>query len=125
MKRTKNNIWTNILLFGLLVVKLSCYLRLLYPISFCVIRYSSIAVNFDSYLTNLGYPSLDSNGNNVGYNIIAIDGYKTTTTVDSLPVDVSPLGTWVNVYQRILGNVNNAYGRNSADVQKNITSMFH
>jgi hypothetical protein len=68
---------------------------------------------------------LDSNGNNIGYNVIAIDGYKTTTTIDSLSVDVSPLGTWVNVYQRILGNVNNSYGRNSADVQKNITEMFH
>jgi hypothetical protein len=31
-------------------------------------------------MKNIGYPDLDEKGNNIGYNIISLDGYKTSST---------------------------------------------
>ena len=100
-------------------------LRVLYPIAFAVVRHSSINVNLSSYIKNIGYPKVDSYANNVGYNIIALDGFKTSTSLSSLDLDLTPLGTWTNLYPRIIGNTRNIYGKNSADIQNYIINKFH
>lgn len=36
------------------------------------------------YMNNIGFPSTDENGYNIGYNIIALDGYKAGMTISSV-----------------------------------------
>jgi hypothetical protein len=99
--------------------------RLLYPVAFAVVRHSSINVDLATYMNNIGDPKVDSNAYNIGYNLIALDGFKTSTSFSSLDMDVSPLGTWANLYSRIMGNTRNIYGKNSADIQNYIAKKFH
>jgi len=65
-------------------------------------------------MNKIGLPSIDLKGDNIGYNMIALDGFKTTTTFSTMGNDLSPLGTWVNIYSRILGNSRNIYGKSSS-----------
>lgn len=45
-------------------------------------------------------------------------------TISTVANDLSPLGTWVNVYSRILGNSRNLYGKTSSDAQLYIKNEF-
>lgn len=46
-------------------------------------------------------------------------------TFSSSTNDLSPLGTWINIYSRILGNAKNLYGKTNSDVQAFIATEFH
>lgn len=45
-------------------------------------------------------------------------------TISSVTNDLSPLGTWVNIYSRILGNSKNLFGKTNTDVQLYIKNEF-
>lgn len=68
----------------LLLTQISSKANILYPVAFTVVRYSSISGNLSQYMQNIGYPNIDENGNNIGYNIISLDGYKTGMTFSSI-----------------------------------------
>lgn len=75
-------------------------------------------------MQNIGYPSTDENGFNIGYNMVSLDGYKTGMTFSSINSELSPLATWVNVYSRIMGNAKNLYGKSSSEIQAYIIGEF-
>jgi chitinase len=76
-------------------------------------------------MKNIGLPSLNENGHNVGYNIICLDGFKTETTSTSLSAELSPLGTWVNIYSRVMANTKNLIGSSSSDIQRHVVQKFN
>lgn len=76
-------------------------------------------------MKNIGYPDLDEKGNNIGYNIISLDGYKTSSTSIQINNDLSPFSTWVNIYSRVMGNAKNRFGKNSNDIQQYIKREFN
>jgi hypothetical protein len=98
---------------------------LLYPISFTVIRQTSNSLNLTAYINAISGPTLDSNGLNIGYNLVSIDGFTSSTTLSTLSTDLSPLGTWANVFTRIVGSVRNLHGNNNSQIQKYILNQFH
>lgn len=84
---TKNALFIqkNLTIILLILLKLVISkVDIIYPISFAVVRHSSISVNLTMYMNNIGFPSTDENGYNIGYNIIALDGYKAGMTISSV-----------------------------------------
>lgn len=87
---------------------------LLYPISFTVIRQTSNSLNLTDYIKSISGPQVDANGLNNGYNMVSIGGFISSTTNNKLFSDLSPLGTWANIYTRIIGSVRNINGSSSS-----------
>lgn len=69
-----------------------------------------MSLNLTSYISAISGPTIDANGLNIGYNMVSIDGFTSTTTNLTLTNDLTPLGTWANVYNRILGSTRNVNG---------------
>lgn len=122
-----NQVGTNfnpkvILLLSLtsIFVSLSASPILLYPIAFTVIRQTSNSLNLTAYINSISGPTIDANGLNIGYNMVSIAGFTSSTTNLKLSTDLSPLGTWANVFSRIVGSVRNINGSTNSQIQQHI-----
>lgn len=100
-----------------LLVNLKGSSILLYPISFTVIRQTPVSSNLSAYINRISAPSVDANGLNTGYNMVSIGGFTSSTTNLTLSNDLSPLGTWANVFTRVVGSVRNNYGSTNSQIQ--------
>lgn len=97
----------------------------LHPISFTIVRNIYPPLNADSFLTKTGCCPLDSNNNNIGYNLISLDGFSSTTTLANLQNKPNPLSFWANAYQSIVGNKLTNAGNNTASIQKYLLDAYH
>ena len=91
-----------------------------FPVSFTVVRNISPPIGIDSFLTKTGCCQSDSYGNSVGYSIMSLDGFKSTSYLSALNSQVSPLSVWMNAFSQISASNPGKGGSSTAEVQKYI-----
>lgn len=91
-----------------------------FPVSLTVVRNISPPIDIDSFLTKTGCCQSDSYGNSVGYNIMSLDGFKSTSYISALNSQVSPLSVWMNAFSQISAANPGKGGSSTVEVQKYI-----
>lgn len=96
----------------------------LFPVSFTVVRNIPMPLNIDSFYTKTGCCKNDSNGNSASYNVVSLDGFKSTSTISSLQQNTSPLGIWLNAFSLIVGLKPGRGGNTTSTIQSYILDNY-
>lgn len=82
-------------------------------------------LSIDAFYNKTGCCKNDTNANSASYNIVSLDGYKSTSTLSTLQQSVSPLGIWLNAYSSIAGLKAGRGGNTTATIQSYILDNYH
>jgi hypothetical protein len=95
------------------------------PASFAVVRHIVPPVGLDTFLGKVGCCSFDAYGQPSGYTVLALDGFKSTSTSTSVSAGATPLSFWANAYQEIAASKAGKGGSSTTSVQKYLIDQLH
>lgn len=97
-----------------------------YPISFTVVRNINLPLNLQLFFQRSGCCKSDPTTNmQASYNLVSLDGFSSSSTINTIKASSSPLSIWVNAYSAITAMKDTPAGNNTADVQKYILNKYH
>ena len=103
----------------LLILGLTVTLSALsFPIAFTVLRQMEHPLRLADFLRRTGCCPTDERNNTIGYNLVSLAGFTSSTTLASLRQSASPLALWLDAFNAIAGGKVLTAGKDNSQVQK-------
>lgn len=97
-----------------------------YPIAFTVVRNINQPLNIQSFLNATGCCIYNSSNNaSIGYNLVSLDGFSSTSSISSIQSGSTPLSLWNNAFQAIAASKTINSCSNTAEIQNLILTKYH
>lgn len=96
-----------------------------FPAAFTVVRNIQMPLNIDTFMNKTGCCRVDSYNNSISYNIVSLDGFKSTSTLNTIRQGPSPLGIWLNAFTSIAGSKAGRGGNTTSTIQSYILDLYH
>ena len=108
----------------LLLLILTSAIEFRYPLSFTIVRNIPNPINASSFLNRTGCCLNDTYGNQLGYNLISLDGFRISSTLASFTGNTSPLSVWLNAFTLITGSRVTNLGNNTSSLQTRLLKSY-
>lgn len=95
-----------------------------FPAAFTVVRNIPMPLNIDTFMNRTGCCRMDSNNNSLSYNIVSLDGFKSTSDLNTLSQGTTPLGIWLNAFTSIVGSKAGRGGNTTNTLQSYILDSY-
>jgi hypothetical protein len=96
-----------------------------FPAAFTVVRNIPMPLNIDIFMNRTGCCRVDNSNNSLSYNIISLDGFKSTSDLKTLRQGPTPLGIWLNAFPSIVGSKAGRGGNTTTTLQSYILDSYH
>ena len=82
-------------------------------------------LNIHTFINKTGCCKTDNFNNSLSYNIISLDGFKSSSDLNTLRQGPSPLGIWLNAFTSIVGSKPGRGGNTTSTIQSYILDLYH
>jgi hypothetical protein len=96
-----------------------------FPAAFTVVRNLLMPLNIDSFINKTACCKTDDFNNSLSYNIVSLDGFKSTSDLNTMRQGASPLAIWLNAFTSIAGSKPGRGGNTTSTLQSYILDIYH
>jgi hypothetical protein len=96
-----------------------------FPASFTVVRNLVPPLGIDGFFNQTGCCLSDKYGNPTGYTIVSLDGFKSSSTPQTIQNGISPLSIWSNAFSQIGALKTGRGGSTTSSLQQYILDTYH